>query len=110
MEKWFGADKEGLGLKFPNLPYVIDDQVKLTESLAVWIYIIERSGRDYLLGKNCKDRSSIMNAVGVILECWDKLNQLAYAPDGASKLQETWKVLGPKFENLKKFKTQNYPI
>jgi hypothetical protein len=51
-----------------------------------------------------------MNAVGVILECWDKLNQLAYAPDGASKLQETWKVLGPKFENLKKFKTQNYPI
>ena len=38
-------------MDFPNLPYLIDGDFKLTESLAVERYIINKSGRaDELLG------------------------------------------------------------
>ena len=29
---WFGKDRTGLGLQFPNLPYLIDGEFKITES------------------------------------------------------------------------------
>lgn len=31
-EQWFQKDKFNLGIPFPNLPYVIDGELKLTES------------------------------------------------------------------------------
>nr|XP_050048194.1 glutathione S-transferase Mu 2-like [Dermacentor andersoni] len=40
--EWF-KDKFALGLKFPNLPYYIDDDVKITQSLA----ILRHLGRKY---------------------------------------------------------------
>lgn len=43
-EKWFGnGDKASLGLPFPNLPYLIKDDLKLTESAAIAKYIIKKS-------------------------------------------------------------------
>lgn len=42
-EQWFGGDKEKLGFGFPNLPYLIDGDFKITESGAIIQYIIERS-------------------------------------------------------------------
>lgn len=41
--QWFHGDKKHLGLDFPNLPYLIDGDFKLTESSAIEKYIIERS-------------------------------------------------------------------
>eukprot|EP00116_Pleurobrachia_bachei_P006305 sb/3466567/ len=43
MGKWFGELKENLDLDFPNLPYLIDGDVRLTESLAIMRYL----GRKY---------------------------------------------------------------
>lgn len=45
-EQWFGGDKDSLGLEFPNLPYIIDGDFKLTESRAVIYYIVKRSGKE----------------------------------------------------------------
>lgn len=53
--KWFGADKQSLGFDFPNLPYLIDGDLKLTESSAIEKYIIARSEHTELLGKTPKD-------------------------------------------------------
>ena len=44
-EQWFGGDKEELGFDFPNLPYIIEGDFKLTESKAVYRYIIQRSNK-----------------------------------------------------------------
>jgi glutathione S-transferase len=45
-EKWFGEDKQSIGFDFPNLPYLIDGDFKLTESSAIAKYIIKRSGNN----------------------------------------------------------------
>ena len=36
---WLSEKKENLGLDFPNLPYLYDGDVKLTESLAIMRYL-----------------------------------------------------------------------
>lgn len=45
-EKWFGnGDKVKLGLEFPNLPYLINGDFKLTESVAIMKYIVRKSNK-----------------------------------------------------------------
>lgn len=57
--QWFAKDKQSLGFDFPNLPYLIDGDLKLTETTAIEKYIIERSGNTELLGKNLQDSAKI---------------------------------------------------
>ena len=64
-ERWFKEDKINLGLDFPNLPYIIDGDFKLTESAAIAKYIINRSGRVELLGKNTRDQGKVNCIIGV---------------------------------------------
>ena len=47
-----------LGLDFPNLPYLIDGDVKLTESQAIARYISGKY-RPELLGKTLEDRANV---------------------------------------------------
>lgn len=104
-EKWFANDKQTLGFDFPNLPYLIDGDVKITESTAICSYIIESSSKSELLGKNPKERAYILNLVGVISDIRDKLVAIVFNPDGATLLEKTWKeTVQPKLANLAKFK------
>ena len=41
---WFNEKKYNLGLDFPNLPYLIDGDVKLTQSLAIMRYLGRKFG------------------------------------------------------------------
>ena len=40
--EWREKDKTGLGIEFPNLPYFVDGDLKLTESKAVNRYICDK--------------------------------------------------------------------
>ena len=40
--EWMKRDKQSLGFDFPNLPYIIDGDFKLTESKAVSTYICDK--------------------------------------------------------------------
>ena len=48
--KWFMEDKKNIGLDFPNLPYLIDGEIKITESLNILTYLPNRFNKPELLG------------------------------------------------------------
>ena len=49
--EWFEKDKLALDLDFPNLPYLIDGDMKLTESMNIMTYLPTKCKRPELFGK-----------------------------------------------------------
>ena len=56
-----------MGLDFPNLPYIIDGDFKLTESAAVTMYICDKWA-PALMGSNTAERSRIVQIQCIIKE------------------------------------------
>ena len=52
------ADKENLGLEYPNLPYMIDGETKFTESMAILKYVA-RKWRPALCGTTAAEMARI---------------------------------------------------
>ena len=46
-ESWLSV-KHSLGLDFPNLPYLIDGDLKITESQAILRYVLAKHGQSLL--------------------------------------------------------------
>jgi glutathione S-transferase len=80
-EKWFNEDKVNLGFSFPNLPYLIDGDFKLTESSAIAKYIIHRSGKNELLGKNSQDQGRVDNLIGTFTDALKDIRGLFWNKD-----------------------------
>ena len=77
----FDKDKSELNFSFPNLPYLIDGDFKLTESKAINAYIIKRSGKVELLGKNTKDEALVECVLGVLQDIRTPLGPLFWDKD-----------------------------
>ena len=60
--------KYTLGLDFPNLPFYIDEDVKLTETLAIMNYISLKYKPASMLGKTDKDRATVSMLSYVLME------------------------------------------
>ena len=43
-EQWLKVDKHNTGLEYPNLPYLVDGNVKISETLAIMKYIARKGG------------------------------------------------------------------
>lgn len=56
---WFEKDKPALKTDFPNLPYIKDGDVVVTESLALLVYAASKTGNKDLCGKNSLDSIKI---------------------------------------------------
>ena len=54
-----------MGLEFPNLPYFIDGNLKMTETKAIHQYVADKWMPE-LLGSNPKERSKVVMLAGVI--------------------------------------------
>lgn len=80
-EKWFEEDKNKLGFDFPNLPYLIDGDFKLTESSAINHYIINRSGKTELLGKDAHDRAEVNKLLSVFNDASKDIRALTWNKD-----------------------------
>lgn len=75
--KWF-AEKFSMGFDFPNLPYLIDGDVKLTESWAIYKYI----GRKLSLApKTPEDERKSDMLHGVVTDIRNNFVQNCYSPD-----------------------------
>ncbi|CAG9314991.1 unnamed protein product [Blepharisma stoltei] len=79
------ADKESLGLDFPNLPYFIDDQVKLTESVAIVTYIAGKYNPAYN-GRTITEQASVNMCAGVLRDVWNAIINASYSPDATTRI------------------------
>lgn len=57
--------KETLGLDFPNLPYLIDQKIKITQSNAILRYIAEKHD---LVGKTPEERAKALEMQDVAMD------------------------------------------
>jgi len=89
-EQWFDQDKTALGFKFPNLPYLLDGETKITESIAILKYIAKRFGREDLLGKSPADYGLVETYFGVIKDIEVIFGPLVYNEDWKNQLAPTW--------------------
>ena len=75
---WFSKDKGELDLDFPNLPYYIDGDLKLTQSMT----IVRHLGRKYHLYGNTPVESSMIDTLlDFSLDIKQSLIDIAYNPD-----------------------------
>jgi glutathione S-transferase len=102
-EKWFNEDKVNLGFEFPNLPYLIDGDFKLTESSAIAKYIINKSGKTDLLGKNSQDEGHVNNIIGVLNDGLKDIRALFWNKDYETLKVELLEKARPKFNYIKEF-------
>ena len=102
-DKWFKEDKVQLGFDFPNLPYLIEGDFKLTESLAIFKYIIERSDNKELLGKNSQDAGKVDALIYIIKEIGSSLIGLCFNPDHEKAKQEVLEKVKPKLNYIRDF-------
>jgi len=79
-EEWFEQTKPTIALDYPNLPYIIDGDKNITETLAMMHYVVIKGNRRDLLGgseeKHCKvlEVCSIVNDLRshIIFLCWTR--------------------------------------
>ena len=92
--EWTDQDKQALGLDLPNLPYVIDGDVKITESAAVTIYLCDKYAPE-LMGTTPEQRAKIMMLHLVLKDHWQSYHPIATMKGAtqeamADKAMESW--------------------
>jgi glutathione S-transferase len=101
--KWHGEDKQNLNFDFPNLPYLIDGDFKLTESAAINRYIILQSGHNELLGKTTKDRARVDNILGVLKDTLKDIRSLFWNKEYATLKDAALEKAKSKLDHLQSF-------
>ncbi|GBL79810.1 Glutathione S-transferase class-mu isozyme 1 [Araneus ventricosus] len=87
-EEWDNI-KRSLNLDFPNLPYWIDDKVRLSQSNTILRYLSEKYGLD---GKNEEERLRLCLIEQQIYDLRDSLRHLTYnGPEHYEKRIEEYK-------------------
>lgn len=75
----------------------------MSESRAVQLYIIKKSGKTDLLGKNLQDEARVESIIGVITDLRHSLAPLAFDKDWQAKVGDLVTKGGPKLDELSKF-------
>ena len=77
-ETWANEIKPNLGLDFPNLPYYIDGDLKITQSLAIIRYIGKKHG---MCGKSDEESAKIDMLMEFSRDLVLDIVMIAYNPD-----------------------------
>jgi len=96
---WFGV-KETLGFDFPNLPYLEDGDVKLTQTLAILRYLARKTGLD---GKTEEEKQRVDMMEGEWGDFKGPFVSMCYSPDFDSTKGEYLKNVSPKLARFSKF-------
>lgn len=74
-------EKENLGMEFPNLPYLFDEDVKITETLGIMQYVAKK-WKPELLGRNAAEVGRIKMLEKHVFDLKMQSAMPCYAPDG----------------------------
>jgi glutathione S-transferase len=102
-ECWMSV-KPNLGLDFPNLPYLIDGDVKITESHAIIRYIANKYGGTDFSGKNPKDKATVDMILGVVSDIKSAATSHCY---GSGDMEAVKKIGLERMEAVSKFLGSN---
>ena len=100
--EWFGGAKHSLGLDFPNLPYLIKGDIKITESSAIIRFI--GGMKPELLGNNEKDRAHVDMIMSMLDDIHNPTFSLFFSPNYEQAKGGLYdNKLKPKIKDLIKF-------
>ena len=97
--QWFD-NKFSFGLDFPNLPYYIDGDVKLSQSNAILRYIARKHD---MLGKTDKEKAMVDMMAEETMDLRNAWIGLCYNPDFENLKEGYLNNLGPKMQQFSKF-------
>ncbi|CAI2379586.1 unnamed protein product [Moneuplotes crassus] len=95
---WFD-EKFNLGLDFPNLPYLVDGDFKMTETVPIMFYIAEKY-KPELIGETAKDKGTIKMLMNIIHGAKMNISKPCYSQDDKSVVME---AAEKSFEPISKF-------
>lgn len=101
-DEWFLKDKPALKTAFPNIPYVKDGDIVVTESLATIQYAALKTGNKDLMGKTELDQIRCTQLWGLYKDHRGELYWLARR-DFAEKDRILKEKFAPLFEKISKF-------
>lgn len=93
---------EGLHMDFPNLPYFIDGDMKISETLAILDYIANQYG-PHLAGSSVKERAVVRQLGGILHDIKWWIAGLCYSPDFFEKIDQSLVDLRPELVKIAKF-------
>ena len=87
-EAWTSV-KPDLGLDFPNLPYFIDGEVRLTETLAILKYVAAKYGQEKkMLGETVEDQGRVEMLAHVLADTMMNATMPCYVESDKLKVSE----------------------
>ena len=93
--EWFGV-KQDMPLAFPNLPYFIDGDVKISENLAIMEYICMK-WKPELLGNTPEERGIVCMLAGVFDPLRSEVTRASYMNKEREPILEQIKTRLPPF-------------
>ncbi|CAG9314994.1 unnamed protein product [Blepharisma stoltei] len=94
--------KETLGFDFPNLPHFIDENIKLTESLAIYEYICAKYNPSYL-GNTIAEKAYAAMITGVLKDFNSPIGMATYSQDAATLLPQALESQKPVLARFVKY-------
>ncbi len=71
-----------LGFDFPNLPYLVDGEIQVTESMNIYLYLIHKYV-PALLGKTQAHKAKVLEGLCVLKGIKDAITMPCYNPDSS---------------------------
>ena len=87
---------------FPNLPYLVDGDVHITESSAIPVYLAHKAGRADFFGKAGLDHVHHQEVIGVLHDLAEVLQQTVTREDNADFFKGKKEFLERKFADISK--------
>ena len=87
-QQWFGADKPGLKATLPNLPFLRDGAVGISEHESIFRHVL-RKYKPELLGRNVDEQAEVDQFITFWAKTNSKIRSFCYSPAAKDASEET---------------------